>query len=218
MVGVTVQHQVGAGAVDRFAEHRVAEEGVELQPLAVERVRDGGVVEQDDANVADERGEDVFQRFRFRLGMTDPGFHLRLAEIVGQRGVIAPAEALGAGDGHPLPGDVEDDAAAVENVDAGVFQDGGDGRGLIGVIVVVAEHGDDGDADLGQLGGEDLGFGGFPGASEITGQEEDIRLIAQPGEERRERPRGLGPGMDIGNGSDTDHVGILPRVGGGRCT
>ena len=79
---------------------------------------------------------------------------------------------------------------------------------------MVAEHGDDGDADLGQLGGEDLGLGGFAGAGEIAGQEEDIRLIAQPGQERRERSGGLGPGMDIGDGGNTDHAGILPRVEG----
>jgi hypothetical protein len=174
-------------------------------------------VQEDDANVADERGEDVLQRFRFRLGVTDPGFHLRLAEIVGQRGIIAAAEALGAGDGHSLPGDVEDDAAAVENVDAGVFQDGGDGRGLIGVIVMVAEHSDDGDADLGQLGGEDLGLSGFSGAGEIAGQEEHVRFIAQPSQERRERSRGLRPGMDIADGSHTDHAFILPRTRVSEC-
>ena len=71
-----------------------------------------------------------------------------------------------------------------------------------------------GTPDVGQLGDEDLGLGGFPGAGEIAGQEEDVGLIAQPGEERRERSRGLGPGMDIGDGGDTDHGGILPRVEG----
>jgi hypothetical protein len=88
-------------------------------------------VQQNDADVADKRGEDIFEGFRFRLGVTDPGFHLRLAEIGGQRGAVPPAEALGTGDGDPLPGDVEDDAAAVEHVDAGVFEEGGDGRGLV---------------------------------------------------------------------------------------
>ena len=86
--------------------------------------------------------------------------------------------------------------------------------GLVGVVIVVAEHGDDGNPDLRQLGGEDLGLGGFPAAGEIAGQEEDVRLIAQPGQERRERSRGLGPGMDIGDGGNTDHAFILPRVEG----
>ena len=41
VVGVAVQHQIGAGAVDGLAQERVAQERVEIEPLAVERVRDG---------------------------------------------------------------------------------------------------------------------------------------------------------------------------------
>src|SRR5215204_4573347 len=123
---MTVQHQISAGAIDRLAEHRVAEERIELQPLAIERLRDGSVVQQDDANVADERGEDVLQRLRFHLGVTNPGFHLRLAVIISQRGAVPAAEALGAGDSDSLPSDVEDDAAAVEDMNPGFLQDGDD--------------------------------------------------------------------------------------------
>ena len=59
----------------------VAQERVEIEPLAVERVRDGEVMEQDDPHVADERGDQVFQRLGFGFRMADPRLHLRLTEI-----------------------------------------------------------------------------------------------------------------------------------------
>ncbi len=94
------------------------------------------------------------------------------------------------------------------------LENGGNLGGLIGVVIVVAEHGDDRDPGPGQLGDEDLGLGRFPGAGEIAGQEENVGLVLQPGQERRERPSGLGPSVHIGDGGDTDHALILPRVRG----
>ena len=85
------------------------------------------------------------------------------------------------------------------------------------MVIVVAEHGDDGDTGLGKLGDDDLSFGRFAGTGEIAGQEEDVGLVLQPGEERRKRACGLRSGMNIGNGSDTDHALILPRVREKRC-
>ena len=118
-MGVPVDDQIGAGAIDGVAEEGVAEERVELQSLAVQGPRHGCVVEEHETDVADETAEDVLQRRPPRPRRGDPVLHLWLAEVVSQGRAIATAEALGAGDGDSLPGDVEHDAAAIEHVDTG---------------------------------------------------------------------------------------------------
>jgi hypothetical protein len=96
-------------------------------------------------------------------------------------------------------------------VDPGILENGGDLRSLVGVVIVVAEDGDHGHADIRKLGDERFRLGRFARSGEIASQEEKVGLILQVGQERLQRPGGLWPGVEVSGGSNTDHPVIVPR-------
>jgi hypothetical protein len=88
----------------------------------------------------------------------------------------------GAHDADRDPAHVEDAAIAVEDDDAGVPQDRRDLRGEPGIVIVVAEHRDDGDGEPGAGAGHDGGLLGAPAGRHVAGEEEQVGARRRPGE------------------------------------
>jgi hypothetical protein len=77
---------------------------------------------------------------------------------------------------------VEDAPIAVEHDDAGVPQGRHDLRGEPCVVIVVAEHRDDGDREAGTGAGHDGGLLGAPAGGDVAGEEEQVGARRRPGE------------------------------------
>src|SRR5581483_12212483 len=113
--------------------------------LALDRCPDRRVVQQHDSQVA---VHDLLQASGNRLRLARRlGVHLaqqRLAEVRENRAGEAADEALRADDAEIEVTDLARAPRAVEDVDAGVRDDGGELVGATGMEVVVAEDGEDG--------------------------------------------------------------------------
>src|SRR2546430_14089911 len=91
MMGMAVQDQVRPRIVDRLCQQIAAEEGIDLESLALERRLDRRVVEQRNPQIGVQVHQSLLEPIRQLLGVTDKGLHLRLAEIAGMR----PAKEIG---------------------------------------------------------------------------------------------------------------------------
>ena len=80
------------------------------------------------------------------------------------------------------PRDIEHDSAAIEHVNAGRFQDRGNLGCLVGVVIVVAEDGDHGHADVRKLGDERLRLGRFARPGEVAGEQKQVGFVLQIGQ------------------------------------
>ena len=204
-VGVAVHGQGGAAAVDRFAEEVAAEERVDLEPFAVQRVGAGGVVQQRHLHVGVEPGQRPFQPLGQAAGVGHEELHLRLAELGAAGPDEAAAEALGAGHPDGRAVDRHDDRVAFQHRDADPFEDGGDLAGPVGVVVVVAEHGHHRHGDAGQLLGQRGGFLRRPDPGQVAGQQQQVGPLVQVLQVRPQRSGGVGPEVDVSHGGDVDH-------------
>ncbi|MDX6492194.1 MAG: hypothetical protein QOH02_129, partial [Gaiellaceae bacterium] len=81
------------------------------------------------------------------------------------------------------------------------------------VVVVVAEHGDDGNGEAPAGVGNDLGLVHLAVLSQVAGQQDEVRTLGHRGK----RLGGLGASplgsVDVAGGGDPDrHLDIVPRL------
>src|SRR5215218_1241317 len=204
-VRVAVDDQVGPGPVDRLGQQVAAEEGVDLAGLAGQGLGHRRVVEQGDSPVGPQAVQGPLQPAGQGLGVTDERLHLGLAEVAGAGPGEAAAEPLGPGDPDPAATDLDDHRVALQDLDAGVLQDLGDRVLLVGVVVVVAEHGHGRHPDAGQLLGQDLGLLGPAPVGQVAGQQEHVGVVGQPGQAGGQPAGRVQADMDVADGRDPDH-------------
>ena len=174
VVGVTVEDDVRAQLVDRPAEARGAEEGEQLGRLANERIGDRRVVQDDDAPLGVETSQRIAETERLAQADFDERLQRLLAKGRDEVSAEPAAEALRSGEADALAGELEHDASAVEDVDAGLAEDLGDHRLLVELVVVVAEDGDDRHANTAQLVDEGARLSRLPNRRQIARQHERV--------------------------------------------
>ena len=189
-VGVAVQDHVGVVLEDRRGEAVGAEERPDLAPLALERRRDGRVVQQDDPERAHrDRAQALVQRrgLLHRLGVD--AAQGGLAEVGEVRAREAAHEALGADDPDLGLTQIERISwlwCLSITITPASCEHGGELVGAVGVPVVVAEHGQDRDVEVAHGVGDDRGLLGLAVGAEVAGQQDDVGALVQA---RRRPPR-----------------------------
>ena len=122
-MGVAVEREIGAGAVDRLGQQVAPQEGIDLEPLALERVGRRAVMQLRHPGVAVlavEARQRLAQAVGDGVGVLHEGLHLRLAEGARVGARETSAEALDTGDSEPTAGQVEHDGVAFQDVNPSV--------------------------------------------------------------------------------------------------
>src|SRR5205823_4181793 len=145
MMGMAVQDQVRPRIVDRLCQQIAAEEGIDLESLALERRLDRRVVEQ-----------------RYRLTFQDG--------------------------------------------DANAFQYPADVILAVGLVVVVAKHGDHRDRHAAQLLGKDPDLFRSAAARQVAGQEQQVGPVREMLETWSEEVTRAGAVMKIADGRNANHA------------
>src|SRR5690606_21007655 len=164
------------------------------------------VVAEHDAAV----GDDVLQRLAplggDALGVADEVLDLPLAELARALPGEAAAEALAAHDAEPGAVALDHDRFVHQHRDPGVAQHRGDLPLHIGVVVVVAEHGDDRDGQAAELVRHDPALleGAVPG--EVACEEEDVRALLDAREAGAVPPPRVGTEVHITDSRDPDRA------------
>ena len=87
-------------------------------------------------------------------------------------------------------------------------------RGLfVGVVVVIAEDGDDRDRQARQLARDDCSLVRPAALRQVAGDEQHVRVMGEVFELRAQHAGGVGTEVDIGDGCDPDHDRSSPSVG-----
>ena len=150
-VGVAVQDEVGAGPIDRLRQQVATEERVDRRPArpATSRRTASGAIAHPE--VGSSSFQAALQTLR-RLGrMTDEALHLQLAELAGMAAGEAAPKTLDACHADSAA-DVHDDRGlTLEHRIPPATRRHRHLLGVTGVVVVVAEHGDDRHVDDGEL-------------------------------------------------------------------
>ena len=142
----------GRRAIDRFGEQIAPEEREQFEGFADERVGDWRVVEEHDPDIAVQDVEASFEPGCGVDAVAGERSHLRFAEVAGGSAQKAATEALDTGDSEFDAVQVDGGGGSVEHRDPGIVEELGNAGRFAGVMVVVAEHGDDRDRDLGEFG------------------------------------------------------------------
>src|ERR671924_22409 len=220
-MGMAVQDEVGEVLRDRDTEPRAAEESVDAERLALQRVVDRRVVEEDDPERAVRDGlEPCRDRLRLgrRLGVYLP--QERLAEVGEEGAGKAADEPLRPDDPDVEAVDLGDRPVAVEDEDAGRLKRV---RHLVAaseVVVVVAEDGVDRRPEALAGVGEHPRLLGVAVRRHVASEQDQVGLAVDLGEGGLD-PLAVGLAcMHVACGGDPNravrgiHEDILPRIRG----
>src|SRR5581483_8627878 len=163
------------------------------------------VVGQRDPDVAVQRPQRMSEAVGQPPRVPDELLHLRLAELRRAPAGEPAAEPLAAGHAEPAAGQVQLDPGALEHVDAGQPQHPGDVRLLVALVVMVAQHRDDGHADVAELLGDDLGLRHRAVLGEIAGQQQRVGLLAEAVQMRPDGTADVRTEVHIAHGGYPDH-------------
>ena len=100
-------------------------------------------MQQGDLDLGLECGQGLLEPAGHVAGVAHEALHLGLAEIAAAGPGEPAAETLGARHSDGLPVDVDHRGFALQDGHAGILEDAADLVGLVAVVVVVSEHGDD---------------------------------------------------------------------------
>ena len=155
-MGVAVDDRLDiVEAVDRVGEARAAEEGIDFERLALDRLGDRRIMEHGDGPLGAQRAQRVLEDARLVERLVDEGLDRRLAERAELAAAEAADEALDAGEADAL----DHHRLLAEHGHAGLLAGcAATSSGWPHSIIVVAEHGDDRDRAGAQVLGEDLGL------------------------------------------------------------
>ena len=217
VVGVAVDDQIRAMHPDRCREPPRSEKRPDRLGLADERVRDRRVVHEDDANVAPGDGlQPLFERLHLERGLLVDAAEERLAEIR-QLGTRKPAdEPFHPHDSDLSLTDFEDEVLAIENVHSRGLEHVDDLDATIGMLVVVAEDGEDASRESTAGFCEHRGLLRQPVRREVAGEQHEVGVLRHC----RERPpdviaEGLGC-VDVAGRCNPDRSGHEDPLTRGR--
>ena len=108
----------------------------------------------------------------------------------------------------PLTGTTTESPSSTLHADP--LEDGRDLVGLVGVVVVIAEHGHHRYVDVNQLVGQ--GFGLLPSAhpGQVTGQQQEVGSLPEMLEVGAQRPGGVRCEVDVSGSGDVNHRSVAP--------
>ena len=205
-MGVTVKNDGHLSPDQRFRETGRAEKGKYLFRFAFDRIPDRRIVQEGDLAeivvLLVEAGEGPIEAKGIVDRFLDEGFHGRFAEH-GQHIIVeAAAKAFDTGEAQIA----DSDGLTVENVDLFVLDDLADGLLPAFFVVVVAEHGDNGDTTGLHFFLKHLRFPFVTCIREVAADKEDIGLAGS-------LPEQIGPfpmiglfDVDIGDGGNAGHI------------
>jgi Nucleotidyl transferase of unknown function (DUF2204) len=186
-VGVAVYDEVRTVHSDGSGEPPRAQEGPDPLGLADQRVRHRCVVHEDDRPVAAGDGlEPLLEGLHLERRLAIDVAKKTFAEVRDLGSREAAHEALDADDPDLGLPDLEDEVAAVEQDDPGRSQHLHYLRLPTRVVVVVPEHGDDGDRQLATGIGENDRLLGQPVGRQVAGQQHEVGRAFERGERSRD--------------------------------
>src|SRR5213080_176054 len=206
MMGMAVQDQVRPRIVDRLCQQIAAEEGIDLESLALQRRLDRRVVEQCNPQIGVQVHQSLLEPIRQLLGVTDKGLHLRLAEIAGMGPAKAAPESLGARDADSGAVNVQRYPLTFQDGDANAFQYPAHVILAVGLVVVVAKHGNHRDRHAAQLLGKDPDLFRSAAARQVAGQEQQVGPVWEMLETWPEEVTRAGAVMKVADGRNANHA------------
>src|SRR5207245_7838003 len=129
----------------------------------------------------------------------------RFAEVTALSTPKAAAEPLGAGDADANPINIDGGRLTFEDQNARVLEDPPDLVLAVGVVVMVAEHGDHRDLQAAQLVGQHRYLLRATASRQVAGEQQQIGPVVKMLEAGAEDLRRTGAVMEIANGGDPDH-------------
>ena len=156
-------------------------------------------MEDGDLARAVELRQGVFQLHRLVQAGLDKGLERALTEGLDEQVIEPAAEALGPHKPHA----VHLAHRPVQDTHIGVAQHLGQRVLLVVLIVVVAQDGDLGQVDLFQHAEQDFHLARQPGIGQVAGQDEDIRPVPNPLEQRPQFLCRVVPTVQVAHGDNT---------------
>ena len=208
-MGVTVEDSGDGIAVEGLLETARAEKREDFERLAFYRCTDWRVVEEDGALGCAETGEGPFKFQRLVDGFVNELLDGRLAPGAESPGSESSRESLDPREAHApdLPG------IPIEDVHAGLPEDGADVVGFPGFQIVVAQDGEDGHPHDRQFFGEDVSLLGQTVVRQISAENEDVSPIGDTRKPGLKRSLRVLRAVQVTDGSDSHPSGKLT---GGR--
>lgn len=191
-MGVPVERKVDGAIVDHFAEQVGPEERVDLRRLARQCFRHGGVVHERHRDVGVERLDRAAQRVGDFDTVTGEFAHQPFPEHAGAPAGEAAAPTFHTGDTEGRLAEDDRRRRALEHCDAVIGQAFRDVVGMVAVVVVIAEDGDDGHTDVGELVGHRRSLVEGADPSEIACEQQDVGTIGQRVQLRSQRAARVG--------------------------
>ena len=137
--------------------------------------------------------------------MPNEGLHLGLPEVGGALACEPAAEPLHARDAERPPLDLEHRALALQHPHATRLEDLANDFGLVRLMVVIPEDGDDRNRQPGQFLREDLCLLGLSDPREVAGEQQHVGPLVDVLDVLPERPRGVEPEVQVARRGHADH-------------
>jgi hypothetical protein len=185
-----------------------AEERIDLQALAPQRLGHRRVVQQGDdpIGVRPDRYQGIVQAAGLALGLPHERLHRRLAERGGVGAGEPAAEPLGSGDRDGRAVEADGGGGAVEHDNARVLEEPDHLGDPPGVVVVVPQHGDDRDLHTGELAGHGPGLDRLAATGEVAGQQQQVRPLVDVPQPGRDPTHRIHAHVDVCDGRNAHHV------------
>src|SRR5215213_2409659 len=212
-VGMSVDDEIGARAVDCLGKEVAPEERVKLESLAVERFWDWRVVEQRDSEVTAKSVQRGFKGGRALLRMAHERLHLGFAEFARAGAEESAAESFDTGYPNACALYVDGRSVALEQANVTAREFRGNLVITAGVVIVIAKDGENGRPDPQELVQEHRRLFGCAEAGEVPRDQQEIGLIAEMCDVRPQRSDGIRPEVNVGHCRDADHERCSARVG-----
>src|ERR1700694_517101 len=204
-----MEGDVGPELVEGTAEPGRAEEGKDLERLALEGGPAGRIMEERNAHAGAELEERGLELELLGDAGVDELLERGLAEALELRVLEATRKTLDAGDAEALvlPG------RSVEHVDAGGGELAANLGSVPGLEVMVAEHGALRDLELAEFLDEPVRLLGRAVVGQIAGEQEDVGFVVDALEHVPNGLSGVGAAMEIPHGCDS-HPSPLSATAG----
>jgi hypothetical protein len=111
-----------------------------------------------------------------------------------------------AGDAETDAGDVEQDRLPFEHGDTRGDEDRADLGAGAAVVVVIAEHRDDGDAEVAHLFRDHVRLRRVARVRQIPGEQQHVRVCGQPGQRRSQCSGRPDPDVQVADRGQADHL------------
>ncbi|MCY1227719.1 hypothetical protein D9M72_400050 [compost metagenome] len=201
---MAVEHGIDRIAHQRIFQPAAAQERKDLDRLAFDRADHGCVVQQRNAPPRAQLGQRRFELHRLVQRLLHEQFDCRLTPRAQRTAPEPAAKPFHARNAHAF--DLAD--RAVEHAHAGVRERAAHHLGRARFVVMVAQHGDDGNVHRAQFLGEHASFLFGAVVGQVAAQQQRVGFFVRLREQAAQGAAGVLLDMDVADGGEAD-------VGGG---